>query len=173
MGGGGAGRVSTQRAAARAPYESSSRAPSLIEGWTRRKFASGVQARTFRRENTSPRLYTVPPHSLFVIRMRIFSNGNPAMTQISNLGDLPATAGDTACLELDPQLGPRSRRALLEAARIEALDSPRQRPWRDRVQGRHQQTTVHPFYARFARLRTRKSSEKGKNQKKRVITPTT
>ena len=89
MGGSGAGRVSSQRAAARAPYESSSRAPS---GWTRRKFASGVQARTFRRENTSPRLYTVPPHSLFVIRMRIFSNGNPAMTQISNLGYLPATA---------------------------------------------------------------------------------
>ncbi len=68
MGGGGAGRVSTQRAAARAPYESSSRAPSLIEGWTRRKFGSGVQARTFPWENTSP--YFIPflriRYSLFV-----------------------------------------------------------------------------------------------------------
>ena len=35
---------------------------------TRPKFGSGVEARTFADENPSPILYTVPPHSLFVIR---------------------------------------------------------------------------------------------------------
>ena len=68
MGGAGAGRVSPQRAAARCLYESSSRA--LGEGRDPSSSQQG-EARTISRENAPPRLYTVPPHSLFAILMNL------------------------------------------------------------------------------------------------------
>ena len=74
MGGAGAGRVSPQRAAARCLYESSSQTPSARDETQVRKQG---EARTISKENAQPRLYTVPPHSLFAILMNLNKRRTP------------------------------------------------------------------------------------------------